>query len=192
MHFPYYAAARLSCQIELPSVRSILVLRYSVRSLDSGFVIKLANWFFVWTRWTWRISCWTRSSIKWRSIEMYIILECYTRLKLRWVAFKLSHRRDGESFGEKPSSLSRVSNHTFSEIPLKRPIFGFHVRSSNNLLFFWTPREGIASKEGDVSRSRGLIINFTFPIYITKSSDGGNQLFLDLDAMKDGVLEVVK
>jgi hypothetical protein len=68
------------------------------------------------TCWTLRIFFWTISHTKWRSIWMCFIRECWTGLKLRCVALRLSHSSRGGVWIGRQSSLNRDNNQTVSDV----------------------------------------------------------------------------
>jgi len=98
-------------KIELPSARPILLHNNSLHCFDNGFVNKLAIWSSVSICLTWRLPFCTKSHTKWRSIWICFIGECLTRLKLRWVAPRLSRNNYGDSEIRNVSSLKRVDSH---------------------------------------------------------------------------------
>ena len=123
-------------KIVLPSARPILFLRNSMRCLDKGLVSKSASWSWVCTCRTWRVPFWTRSRTKWRSIWMCFILECCTRLKLIWVAPRLSQRREGGALREKPSSWNKARSHIVSDAAFARALYSASVDERATALCF--------------------------------------------------------
>jgi len=115
------------CKIGLPSVRPILDLKNMVRCRDNGLVSKSASWSWVWTCLTWIEPFWTKSCTKCRSIWICFILEWWTELKLRWVALRLSHSREGGALSGKPSSSKRLSNHIVSDAALAKDLYSASV-----------------------------------------------------------------
>jgi len=103
-----------------PSDRPILSRKNSVRCQERGLVSRSASWSVVWTCWTLRIFFATKSLTNWISICICFILECWTGLKLRCVAPKLSHRSRGGCDRQNFSFWSRDSNHHSHQQPLPR------------------------------------------------------------------------
>ena len=107
-------------KIELPLASPILDLKILVLCPDNGFVNKSVNWSYVWTCRTWKEPCWTRSRTKWRSICMCFMRECWTGLKLRCVAPRLSHSNKGVVFSGKPSPWRSPRSHIVSNATFAR------------------------------------------------------------------------
>ena len=128
-------------KIELPSASLILCLNSSVLCLDNGFINKSANWSCVWTCRTWREPRWTKSQTKWRSICMCFMRECWTRLKLRCVAPRLSQSNKETALSEKSSSWRSPRNHIVSNVTFARARYSASVVDLATALCFFELHE---------------------------------------------------
>ena len=128
-------------KIELPSASPILYLNILIFCLDNGFVNKSTNWSYVWTCRTWREPRWTRSRTKWRSICMCFMHECWTRLKLRCVAPRLSQSNKGVAISGKPSSWRSLRSHIVSNAAFARARYSTSVVDLATALCFFKLHE---------------------------------------------------
>ena len=127
--------------MELPSAKPILSLKISVLWRERPFVRRSASWSRVLTWWTFRTPRWTISRTKWRSIWMCFIRECWTGLKLRWVAPKLSQSSLGCPDKGRPSSLNNERSHDVSEAALARALYSASVDERATALCFFELQE---------------------------------------------------
>ena len=135
-------------KIELPSASPILFLKIWVLCLDNGFVNKSANWSCVWTCRTWREPRWTRSRTRWRSICICFMHECWTRLKLRCAAPRLSHSNKGAPFSGIPSSWRSPRSHIVSDTAFARAWYSASVVDLATALCFFELHEiGLGPKK---------------------------------------------
>ena len=135
-------------KIKLPLASPILYLNSSVLCLDNGFVNKSTNWSCVWTCWTWREPCWTRSRTKWKSICMCFMRECWTGLKLRCVALRLSQSNKGAALSGKPSLWRSPRSHIVSDTTFARARYSASmVDFATTLCFFKLHEMGFRPKK---------------------------------------------
>ena len=135
-------------KIELPSASPILYLNILIFCLDNGFVNKSTNWSYVWTCRTWREPRWTRSRTKWRSICMCFMCECWTGLKLRYVAPRLSQSNKGAIFSGKPSLWRSPRSHIVSDVAFARAQYSaLVVDLATDLCFFKLHEMGFGPKK---------------------------------------------
>jgi len=174
----------------LPSMRPILCLRKSMRCLESGLVSRSASWSFAWTWRTTREFFWTRSRTKCKSIWMCFMQECWTGLKLRLVAQRLSHKSSGGWGRENFISVKsdRIHIYRFKTNGGKHTIFSFRGWSCNSTLLSGAPWEEIWTKHNEISWSRVAIIQIASPIRICITCKRRVNIFLNWDAMENCIL----